>query len=129
MNKDYKPNSINKSYLYFENLSFNYDKLSSFKIKPFSFQIKRGKKIAIMGKTGSGKSTLNYIFTSLIKPKSGNIFYCGKNIQNISDKWKKIGYVSQNIFLFNSSIKDNITMFSNDRSVDQKKLEYSYKNF
>ena len=38
---------------------------------------------------------------------------------------KKIGYVSQNIFLFNSSIKDNITMFSNDRSVDQKKIEYS----
>ena len=128
LSKDYKPNSINKSYLYFENISFDYDKFSSFKIKPFSFQIKKGKKIAVMGKTGSGKSTLNYIFTSLIKPKSGNIFYCGKNIQNISDKWKKkIGYVSQNIFLFNSSIKDNITMFSNDRSVDQKKLNIALK--
>ena len=40
---------------------------------------------------------------------------------------KKIGYVSQNIFLFNSSIKDNITMFSNDRSVDPKKLNIALK--
>tara|TARA_B100001093_G_scaffold153_2_gene257 strand:- start:1792 stop:2874 length:1083 start_codon:yes stop_codon:yes gene_type:complete len=128
INKDYKPNSINRSYLYLENISFNYDEFSSFKIKPFSFQIKKGKKIAIMGKTGSGKSTFNYIFTSLIKPKSGNIFYCGNNIQKINVKWKrKIGYVSQNIFLFNSSIKDNITMFSNDRSVDQKKLDIALK--
>ena len=99
MSKDYKLNSINKSYLYFENISFDYDKFSSFKIKPFSFQIK-GKKIAVMGKTGSGKSTLNYIFTSLIKPKSGNIFYCGKNIQNISDKWKKKLVMSLKIFFY-----------------------------
>ena len=128
LNKDYKPKSKNKSYLYLENISFNYDKFSSFKIKPFSFKINKGQKIAVMGKTGSGKSTFNYIFTSLIKPKSGNIFYRGNNIQKINEKWKKkIGYVSQNIFLFNSSIKDNITMFSDERSVDQKKLNIAIK--
>ncbi len=128
LSKNYKLKSKNKSYLYLENISFNYDKFSSFKIKPFSFKINKGKKIAIVGKTGSGKSTFNYIFTGLIKPKSGNIFYRGNNIQKIKEKWKKkIGYVSQNIFLFNSSIKNNITMFSDDRSVDQKKLNIALK--
>ena len=46
-----------------------------------------------------------------------------KNIKKISKSWEeKIGYVSQNIFLFNTSIKNNITMFSSKKKIDKKKL-------
>lgn len=127
-NTDYIRKIKNKSYLYLKNVSYDYEANSSFKIKPFSIQIKKGKKIALIGKTGSGKSTFNYLLIGLLKPKTGNIFYNGTNIHEIDKKWKnKIGYVSQNIFLFNTSIKNNIILFNDNKSIDEIKLKKALK--
>lgn len=125
---DFKLNSKNKSYIYVDDISFDYGEDSPFKLQKFSFELKSGKKVAIVGKTGSGKSTFNYLLNGLITPKQGNIFYKGKNIEKIKKVWeKKIGYVSQNIFLFNSSIQNNITMFASKKNIDQKRLSKAVK--
>ena len=128
INQDFEANSKNKSYIYLDKVAFDYGKDSSFKLYPLTLKFKKGKKIAIMGKTGSGKSTLNYLLAGLLDPSSGNIYHKGKNIKKISKSWEeKIGYVSQNIFLFNTSIKNNITMFSSKKKIDKKKLKIALK--
>ena len=128
IDKSFKENSSNKAYIFLEKVSFNYDDEGSFKMDPITIKFKKGKKIAIMGKTGSGKSTLNFLLSGLLEPISGNIYHKGKNIRKIQKNWKaKIGYVSQNIFLFNTSIKNNITMFSAEKKIDQNKLKIALK--
>ena len=81
-----------------------------------------------MGKSGSGKSTLLHIITGLLNPKKGNIFFQGKNIRTLDKDWKsKIAYVSQNIFLFNSSIINNITMYEKKNIINKKRLKLALK--
>ena len=86
--------------------------------------LKKGSIIGITGKTGSGKSTLFHLMLGLIKPKTGDIFYNGESIFNNLNGWReKIGYISQNVFLLDSSIKNNITFNFLDEAIDNKKLE------
>ena len=126
--KDFKKNSNNKNYIYLDKIQFEYKKNEPIFLKTINLEIKKGKKIAIMGKSGSGKSTLLHLITGLLNPSKGNIFFNGKNIQILKNNWNsKISYVSQNIFLFNSSILNNITMYERKNTIDKKKLILALK--
>ena len=128
LNYDFQKNSKNKSYLYLDKIEFEYNKDKPIFSKILNLQIKKGKKIAIMGKSGSGKSTLLHIITGLLNPKKGNVFFEGKNIKTLDKNWNsKISYVSQNIFLFNSSIINNITMYEKKNMINYKRLKLSLK--
>ena len=121
-------NNINKldkfNYFDIKNLSFSYSNNKIVQLNNINMSLKKGSMIGITGKTGSGKSTLFHLMLGLIKPKEGDIFYNGESIFNNLNKWrKKIGYVSQNVFLLNSSIKNNITFNFLEEAVDSKKLE------
>ncbi|MFP4527734.1 MAG: ABC transporter ATP-binding protein [Candidatus Kapaibacterium sp.] len=72
--------------------------------------IPKGKMTAMIGPSGSGKSTLSYLLVGLYKPKSGQILINGKNISEYSmESWRrKIGYVTQDTYIFNMSIRENI---------------------
>ena len=86
--------------------------------------IDEGSKIGITGKTGAGKSTLFHLMLGLLKPNSGNIFYKGEDIFNNLYQWRKeIGYISQNIYLLDSSVKKNIVFNFLNETIDNKKLE------
>ena len=103
-------NNINKldqsNYFDIKNLSFSYSNNKIVQLKNINMSLKKGGIIGITGKTGSGKSTLFHLMLGLIKPQEGDIFYNGESIFNNLNKWRaKIGYVSQNVFLLNSSIK------------------------
>ena len=82
---------------------------------PVKAPVKIGQKIAITGKTGSGKSTLIDLIIGLLKPESGEIIIDGNNISNISfSSWvKNLSHVPQVIFLKNDTIYNNIS-FMND---------------
>ena len=128
LNYDFQKNSKNKSYLYLDKIEFEYNKDKPIFSKILNLQIKKGKKIAIMGKSGSGKSTLLHIITGLLNPKKGNVFFEGINIKTLDKNWNsKISYVSQNIFLFNSSIINNITMYEKKNMINYKRLKLALK--
>ena len=116
--------NINKNFFSVRDVSFSYPESSAFPLKNISMNIDEGSKIGITGKTGAGKSTLFHLMLGLLKPNSGNIFYKGEDIFNNLYQWRKeIGYISQNIYLLDSSVKKNIVFNFLNETIDNKKLE------
>ena len=93
----------------FENISFDYDIRRTI-IKNISFTVPNGKKVAIVGPTGAGKSTISRLLFKFYDPKEGNIFINDININKISQSSlrKIIGVVPQDTVLFNDTIYYNI---------------------
>lgn len=100
----------------FKNVSFTYDDTNITALKDVSFKVKNGETLAIIGKTGSGKSTILELIGRLYDVENGEILIDGKNIQklNLEDLRKTLGYVPQDAFLFSDSIKNNIKFGKSD---------------
>lgn len=94
----------------FRNVSFTYDDTNIVALKNISFKIKQGQTLAIMGKTGSGKSTILELIGRLYDVDEGEILIDDKPIEhyNLNRLRQQLGYVPQDAFLFSSSIRDNI---------------------
>lgn len=95
-----------------ENITFCFPKTDKFVLNNLSFVVNKGEKVGFVGVSGSGKTTLMNILLRLYKENSGYITVDGKPLKNNqTDMWRKmIGYVKQDIFLVDGSIKDNITL-------------------
>jgi ATP-binding cassette, subfamily B, multidrug efflux pump len=94
----------------FENVSFIYKDTGIKALNNFSLQVKKGEKIAIVGRTGSGKTTLAQLLLRMYDPADGAIILDGVNIKNISLKTvrEQISYVPQDVFLFSDTVHNNI---------------------
>ena len=112
-----------------ENLSFRYSADLSNILNKFSFEIKKGDKIAIKGPTGSGKSTLVNIISGLLKPSEGKIFIDDKliDISNIMNWQKNLAIVPQTVFLNDATILENIAIALDIKSIDLEKAKNSAK--
>ena len=108
----------------FDNVTFTYDDTNITALKNVSFEVKEGETLAIIGKTGSGKSTILELIGRLYDTKSGEIYIDDKAIEkfNLKDLRTSIGYVPQEAFLFSDSIKENIK-FGNSKATDQEVIE------
>ena len=106
--------------IHFNNISFSYSDSSAL-FRNFTMEIKYGSSVGIVGDTGSGKTTLAKLLLRLYDPDKGNIFIGGKNIASLSveNLRSKIGIVSQDTFLFNASVKDNISYGNESCSMDE----------
>ena len=106
--------------IHFNNISFSYSDSSAL-FSNFTMEIKYGSSVGIVGDTGSGKTTLAKLLLRLYDPDKGNIFIGGKNIASLSveNLRSKIGIVSQDTFLFNASVKDNISYGNESCSMDE----------
>lgn len=93
-----------------ENLTYKYD--DNYVFKDLNLTFLKNKKYAIIGKSGSGKSTLLNIIMGRLRNYSGSVFFNDKEISELSyeEIQTKIAYISQDIYLFNESIKDNILL-------------------
>ena len=102
------------------NITFAYNQRQPV-IKNLSLHIRAGQTIAIVGATGSGKSTLIKLLLRLYEIRSGNITLDGKNIKDIVlwDLRRAIGLVSQDVFLFHGTVRENISYGSPDASTNQ----------
>ncbi|MCR4884438.1 MAG: NHLP family bacteriocin export ABC transporter peptidase/permease/ATPase subunit [Clostridiales bacterium] len=100
------------------NLTFGYSPLGNPIIEDFSMHMKPGSRIAIVGGSGSGKSTVSKLITGLYQPWDGEILFDGRPIQNIprSVFTGSVAMVDQDIVLFEDTIANNIRMW--DRSIE-----------
>jgi ATP-binding cassette subfamily C protein LapB len=96
----------------FRQVEFNYADEKVAALKLVSFKIRSGEKVAIIGRVGSGKSTIARLILRLYEPTKGNIFLDDTDYRQINpdDLRQQIGYVPQDITLFYGSLKDNITI-------------------
>ncbi|MEO8711744.1 MAG: ATP-binding cassette domain-containing protein, partial [Parafilimonas sp.] len=94
----------------FKNVSFTYPHTGIHALHDLSFEVKPGEKVMILGKTGSGKSTIAQLLLRFYDPDKGAIFIGDKNIRNHSLPALRnyISYVPQDIFLFSDTISNNI---------------------
>jgi ABC-type multidrug transport system fused ATPase/permease subunit len=108
-----------KNCLQFRNVGHTYESNKYEVFSDLNFQITKGESIAIIGPNGSGKSSLLNLISGLIKPCKGSILIDNTiELHKVKKSWiEKISYVQQNIFLVNSSIKQNIT-FEEDKNID-----------
>lgn len=105
----------------FDNVSFTYPDSGIEALKNVSFKVAPGQSIAIIGTTGSGKSTISNVICRLYDVTSGMVKIDGHDIKNynLSHLRQAIGYVPQDVFLFSDSIKNNIGFGNGKLSQDQ----------
>lgn len=108
----------------FKDVEFSYAESEQKVLQKISLNFKQGEKVAILGKVGSGKTTMLKLVLGLYNCTSGSIFIDGANVQQLraSDKRKNIGVVLQNPYLFSGTIRDNIA-FGLDVVSDEEILE------
>lgn len=108
----------------FENVHFTYPDTGVKALSGVSFHLKKGEKMAVVGRTASGKSTLADLLVRMYDPDEGNIKIDGKDIRehDLGNLRRRIGYVPQDVFLFSDSIENNIAFGSGkpDRSQIEK---------
>jgi len=108
----------------FNNISFKYEKSDNFSIKNITLDIKKGDRVGIYGKTGSGKSTFVDILMGLNMPTHGEILIDDKRItkENIMNWQKNISHVPQRIFLSDGSIAENVAFGIPKNQIDFNKV-------
>ena len=107
-----------KGNLVLKNITFGYSRLDNPILDNFNLEIKQGQKIAIVGSTGSGKSTLSKLISGLYSPWSGEIIFNGQKIEEIDHEifTSSIAVVDQDITLYEDTISNNIKMW--DESIE-----------
>lgn len=106
----------------FKNVSFTYPGQQQGAVNKVSFKIGAGEKVALIGRVGSGKSTIQKLILGLYQPTEGAISIDGIDMRQIdpAELRRAAGYVSQDVSLFYGSLKDNITLgapFANDQDI------------
>ena len=96
----------------FKNVSFSYPGAEMESLSDVSFKIKPGEHVAVLGRVGSGKSTLQKLAIGLYQPTEGAIFMDGIDLRQLdpSELRSRVGYVPQDVTLFYGSLRDNLTL-------------------
>jgi ATP-binding cassette subfamily B protein len=99
-----------KGAIEFRNVSYSYPNSGVKAVQQLSFKIMPGESMAIIGRTGSGKSTIANLLMRLVDPDSGQVLIDGKDLRevNLGSYRSQTGYVAQEVFLFSDTISNNI---------------------
>lgn len=112
----------------FNDVSFSYQNTSNLVLKNLNLKIKKGDKVGIMGKTGSGKSTFINLFCGLLDGISGQINLDQKPLKDFVENWQmKIGYVPQTVSIFDETILFNITLEEDKKKINLEKVNQILK--
>jgi ATP-binding cassette subfamily B protein len=117
-----------KGNIEFRNVDFTYPHTGIHAIKDFNLTIQPGEKIAIVGKTGSGKSTIAQLLLRMYDPQHGDIFYDGISIKKIDFRSlrSQVSYVPQDVFLFSDTVGNNISFGVKDAT--QARMKQAAEN-
>jgi len=110
------PNMESNDVIKFENVSFSYGRETV--LHNLNFSIMKGEKIAIVGETGAGKSTIAKLILRFYLSTEGDVKFYNQSSKEVSQRWarKNIAYVPQESFLFRGSIRDNL-IYSNPKKI------------
>ena len=116
-----------KKYLKLENITFAYLRKKKI-LRNINLIIKKNSMVSIIGKSGTGKTTLINIILGLITPQKGTIYFDNKTVKLNNYNWqKKIGYVAQDVFIMDESIKNNI-LFGRKLNYSKRKINNLIKS-
>lgn len=112
----------------FKNVSFAYSRGHA-ALKDISFSVRPGTTVAILGKTGSGKSTLVHLLPRLLEASSGSILIDGCDLRKIDRQWirKKVGIVLQEPFLYSRTIRENIMLGAKTAADEQESEDAEHR--
>ena len=104
----------------FKNVSFKYPDADENLIENISFKVNKGETLALIGSTGSGKTTLVNLIPRFYDATEGEVLVDGVNVKEykLYNLHNKLGYVSQKAVMFDGSVKDNIAYGDNDKNID-----------
>lgn len=110
-----------KGDLTFENVHFTYPDTGIEAVKGISFHVAPGEKMAIVGRTASGKSTIADLIVRMYDPDQGRILIDRKDVRHhdLNNLRKRIGYVPQDVFLFSDTVQANIAFGKPDASLEE----------
>lgn len=109
--------------IHFNNVSFTYPHTGIKALKDFNLTIKAGERIAVIGKTGSGKSTVAQLLLRMYDVESGQVILDGKPISslNLQALRRQVSYVPQDVFLFSETVENNVR-FGNEKATHEEVL-------
>jgi ATP-binding cassette, subfamily B, bacterial PglK len=109
----------------FRDLRFTFQDSGHVALNGFNFTVKKGEKIGIIGESGSGKTTLMNLLLRFLQEDDGGIFVDGKkiNYEDIASWRAKVGYVQQQVFLIDASLKENVAFGESPEEIDLARLE------
>ena len=109
-----------KGHVRFENVSFSYSDEAP-TISGLTLEAKPGETVALVGATGAGKSTVLNLLTRFYEPTGGSILIDGSPLAHISKEWLRdqLGYVTQESFLFNTTLRDNLLLAKKDATDEE----------
>ena len=111
-----------------DNVTFVHENSNTKILEQVSLEVKKGQSVGIIGKSGAGKSTLIDLILGLIKPVAGKIYIDSEELENNIQSWQKlIGYVPQDIYLLDDTIKNNIGFGLDSKDINQENLLKSIK--
>tara|TARA_B100000315_G_C14502703_1_gene553090 strand:- start:268 stop:1320 length:1053 start_codon:yes stop_codon:yes gene_type:complete len=111
-----------------KDISFSYESGKRTEINDITINIKKGTSVGLIGRSGSGKSTLVDIILGLLEPNKGGIYVDDKNINILKSYWhKQIGYIPQDIYLLDDTIRNNITFGLQEDKINEKFLSEAIK--
>lgn len=118
-----------KGDIQFNNVSFTYQNTGINALKNINLHIKQGEKVLIMGKTGSGKSTLVQLLLRMFDVNEGEISVGSKNIRDVKlqSLRRQISYVPQDVFLFSDTVENNIAFSKEEEHVAFSEIENAAK--
>ena len=110
----------------FKNVSFKYPDADEYLLKDISFKVSKGETIAFIGSTGSGKSSLINLIPRFYDATEGEVLVDGINVKDykLSNLYDKLGYISQKAFMFNGTVKSNV---SYGKKISNEKIEEAIK--
>jgi ATP-binding cassette subfamily C protein len=112
-----------KDQIKFENVFFSHEGSNTKILQNISLEIRLGQKVGFIGKSGAGKSTLIDLILGLIKPSKGKILIDDSNLDcNLKGWQKQIGYVPQDIYLLDDTIRNNIAFGLNKNDINQEAI-------
>lgn len=122
------PAAVFRDQISIENLDFCYEQAAHPALQGISFRIAGGSSVALVGATGSGKSTLLDLLLGLLEPCGGRILVDGLDIRDHLAWWQsQIGYVPQQIFLLDDSIRANIAFGVPEDEIDEERLRQAIR--